>query len=63
MPRIDEMHKEILFAKWDSRLKEVEQAMEDATTIVNSVIECINENLHKTNLVAETTPGFLPKAQ
>lgn len=29
----------------------------------NSVIECVNENIHKANLVAETTPGFLPKAQ
>jgi len=63
MLRIDKSHKEILFAKWDSWLKEVEWAMEEATTTTNSVIECINENLHKANLVAETTPGFLPKAQ
>jgi len=37
--------------------------MEEAATIANSVIECINENLHKANLILETTPGFLPKAK
>jgi len=63
MPKIDESHKDILFAKWDSWLKEVEQAMEDAVEAPNNVIECVNENLHKANLVAETAPGFLPKAQ
>lgn len=62
MPKIDESHKEILFAKWDSRLREVEQAMEDVAAAVKSVIECINENLHKANLGRETTLGFLPKA-
>lgn len=63
MPKIDESQKEILFAKWDSRLREAEQAMEDAATTTNNIIECVNENLHNANLVAETTPGFLPKAQ
>ena len=63
MPKIDESHKEILFAKWDSRLKEVEQAMEEAAIAVNNIIECINENLHKANFIVETTPGFLPNAQ
>lgn len=63
MPKIDESHKEILFVKWDSRLKEAEQAMEDAAVEANSVIDCINENLHKANLVAKTTPGFIPEAQ
>ena len=36
--------------------------MEDVAA-ANIVIECVNENLHKANLVAETTLGFLPKAQ
>lgn len=52
MPKIDESHKEILFAKWDSRLKKEKQAMEDVAAATNSVIKCINENLHKANLVA-----------
>lgn len=37
--------------------------MEEATTSANNVMECINENMHKENLISETTPGFLPKAQ
>ena len=63
MPKLDESHKEILFVKWDSRLREAEQAMEDATIVANNIIECVNENLHNANLVAETTRGFLPKAE
>jgi len=39
MPRIDETHKEILFAKWDSWLKEAKQEMEEAAAVVNNVIE------------------------
>jgi len=54
------LHKEILFAKWDSRLKEVEQEMEEAAPAAKSIIKCVNENLHNANLVTETTPGFLP---
>jgi len=63
LPRIDESHKEMLFTKWDSHLKKAEQAMEEAVTVANNVIKCINENLHKENLILEATPGFLPKAQ
>ena len=63
MPKIDESHKEILFSKWDSRIKEEKQATKDATTTINSVIEYVNENLHNANLVAETTPRFLPKVK
>lgn len=37
--------------------------MEEVAAAVNSVIECINENIHRANLIVETTPGFFPKAQ
>jgi len=63
MPKLDESHKEILFMKWNSRLREVEQAMEDAEVVANNVIECVNENVQNANLVAETTLGFLPNAE
>ena len=46
-----------------SQLKEVEQAMEEAAEVANNVINCINKNLHTTNLISETTPGFLLEAQ
>lgn len=36
---------------------------EDAATAANNVIDCVNENLHRANLISETALGFLPKAQ
>ena len=52
----------MLFAR-DAQLKEVEQEMEEAATVARNFIDCINKNLHKANLILETTLGFLPKAQ
>ena len=52
MPKINESHKEILFAKWDSRLRDAEHDMEDAVVAANSVVECVNKNLQNANLVA-----------
>lgn len=59
--KINENHKELLFNKWDDQIREAEQAAETEATAVSSLIDCINENLHKENLIAETTPGYLPK--
>lgn len=53
----------MLFHKWDAQIKKVEQAAEEAATSTNNVINCVNENLHRANLISETAPGFLPKAQ
>jgi len=62
-PKINESHKEMLFNKWDSRIKKVEQVAEEAATTTSNVIDCVNENLHRENLISETTPRFLQKAQ
>ena len=61
--RINEAHKEMLFHKWDAQIKKVEQATEEAATVVNNVIDYVNENLHRVNLISETALGFLPKPQ
>ena len=53
----------MLFNKWDEQIKEAEQAAEGASTTSNSIIDCVNENLHRENLIAETTPGYLPNIQ
>ena len=55
MPKLDESHKEILFASWGSQFEEVEQETQDAAVAGNNVIESVNENLHSANLVEETT--------
>ena len=53
----------MLFNKWDVQIRKEEQAAEEAATTTNNIIDCINENLHRENLISETTPGYLPKVQ
>ena len=53
----------MLFNKWDAQIKKAEQVVEEVATVVSNVIDCVNENLHRANLISETTPGFLPKTQ
>lgn len=59
-PRINENHKEFLFNKWDEQITQAEQAAETAATQASILIDCVNENLHRANLIIETTPGYLP---
>ena len=59
-PKINENHKDLLFNKWDDQIREAEQAAETATTTTSILADCVNENLHRANLIAETTPGYLP---
>jgi len=63
LPKLEESHKEILFANWDSWLKEAEKATTGVATIVNNVIRNINEILHSANIVAESILGFLPSVK
>ena len=59
-PRINESHKELLFNKWDDQIRQAEQVAEIAATQANILIDCVNENLHRANLIEETTLGYLP---
>ena len=59
-PRINESHKELLFNKWDDQIRQEEQAAETAATQASVLIDCVNENLHRANLITETTPRYLP---
>lgn len=63
LPKIDESHKETLFDKWDAQLKEAEQTVEEASTEASNIINYINKNLHRANLISETTPGSLPNVR
>jgi len=62
-PRINENHKELLFNKWDDQIREAEKAAEMAATMASILIDSVNENLHRANLIVETTPGYLPNRQ
>ena len=53
----------MLFNKWDAQIRKAEQAAEEAATTANNFIDCVNENLDRENLISETAPGFIPKAQ
>lgn len=59
-PKINENHKELLFNKWDEQITQAEQAAETTATQVSILIDCVNENLHRANLISETTLGYLP---
>lgn len=59
-PRINENHKELLFNKWDDQIRQAEQTAETAVTQASILIDCVNENLHRANLITETTPRYLP---
>ena len=61
-PIINENHKEILFNNWDAQIRRAEKAAEEAATAANTLNDCVNENLHKANLIPETVPGYLPQA-
>ena len=50
-PRINENHKEMLFNKWDEKIREEEQAAEEAATTASNLIDCVNENLHREKLI------------
>lgn len=63
LPKLEESHSKILFASWDSHLKEAEKKTTDLMVTENNVIENINGNLHSSNLVAESILGFLPNAK
>ena len=58
-----ERHKEIVFAEWEQRLIKVERATSRAKSIVNNVTQLVNDNLYAINLIADCTPGQLPKVK
>ena len=62
LPKLEESHKEILFADWDYWLKRIERKITVTTATTNNIIEAINKNLHGADLVVESIPGFLPNA-
>ena len=63
LPKIQELHKEILFSKWETQLIKVERTTSRARAIMNNVIELVNDNLYGTNLISDCSPGNLPKAK
>ena len=40
-----------------------EQVAQELAIATNDIIDCVNENLHRANLISETAPRFIRKAQ
>ena len=60
-PIVNENHKGILFKNWDAQIRRAEKVAEKAATAANTLTDCVNDNLHKANLISETVPGYLPQ--
>jgi len=60
---LEESCKEILFADWDSRIRQAEKATTITTATTNCIIESINEYIQNENLVVESVPSFLPNVK
>lgn len=61
LPNIMERHKEIIFLEWERLLIKAERATSRAKIIMNNVTQLVNDNLYAINLIADCTPGQLPK--
>lgn len=59
LPWIEESHKEIFFIGWEIRPKHVEVTMFNVKDISNNLIETINDNLFKENLISNCHEGAL----
>ena len=46
----------------NAQIRRAEKAAEEATTAANILTDCVNDNLHKANLISETILGYLPQA-
>ena len=42
----------MLFSIWDAQIRDAEKAAEEAATAANNITDCVNENLHKVNLIS-----------
>ncbi len=50
--RINESYKEMLFNKWDAQIRKAELVAEEVATVANNVIDYVNKNLHRKNLIS-----------
>ena len=63
LPRIEERHKEILFAEWEKQLIKEEQATSRARAMMNNLTQLVNDSLYVINLILDCILGKLPKAK
>ena len=63
LPRIEEKHKEILFAEWETQLLKEEHATSRARSIMNNLTQLVNDSLYAINLISDCIPTKFPKVK
>ena len=61
--KIQESHKEILFAEWETQLIKGERAISRARAIMKNLVVLINDSLYAANLISNCIPGKIPKVK
>jgi len=57
LPKILEVHKNILFTEWHTQVMKAERAASRCTLTSNNLIDLVNDTLYLTNIVTQCTPG------
>ena len=64
IPKIQESNKEFFFfLEWETQLIKEERATSRARVVMNNLVELINNNLYRANLISDCIPGKLPKVK
>ena len=57
LPKILEVHKNILFTEWHTQVMKAERAASRSTLTSNNLIDLVNDTLYLSNIVTQCTPG------
>ena len=61
LPNIDKFHKYIIFKYWEMQLRQAGKTTSKATNLTNEIIEFVNGQILKTELIKEYTSEELPE--
>jgi len=62
LPRILEVHKDILFTEWHTQVLKAERASSRCRLTSNNLIDLVNDTLYIANIVSQCTPGKVTTA-
>ena len=57
LPRILEVHKNILFTEWQTQILKAERAASRCTLTAGNLADLVNDTLYLANIVTQCTPG------
>jgi len=62
LPRILEVHKNILFTEWQTQILKAERAASRCTLTAGNLADLVNDTLYLANIVSQCTPGKITTA-